>query len=343
MTTPTPNRGPLIFVAIVGGGAVLVLLVIGAFLLLRSPSGPTPEELQATGAAQTVAAELTQLAIQQTIAPPVTDTPAPPTNTLPPPVTDTPVPPTPTPTPACTDQATFITDVTIPDNTYMSPSTGFTKTWRLKNIGTCTWTTGYALVFDSGNIMSGPASQNLSGNVAPGASVDLSVVLTSPASNGTHRGNWKLRNDKGTIFGLSGGGPFYVQIIVGPTPTTGPTWYKLTHFYVRQTFMADLDAGTELSTSAGADFWFEAVSPAERYVTPQNGALFLKMASNPSYNDCKNAALSSSKINLNTIPPVSYVCYKTNEGRYGSFELESMGDVGGFPTMNLDMGTWNNP
>ena len=346
MTTPTPNRGPLVFVAIVGGGAVLLLLVIGAFLLLRGPSGPTAEELQATSAAQTVAAQLTQVAIQQTIAPPpATTTPAPPTNTPPPPVTDTPAPPTVTPTPTCTDLVAFVSDVSIPDDTYFAPSTSFTKTWRLKNAGTCTWTTGYALVFDSGNIMGGPTSQNLAGNVAPGATVDLSVVLTSPASNGTHRGNWKLRNDKGTIFGLSGGGPFYVRIIVGPTPTAGPTYYKLAKFYVRQSFSAELDSATEKSTPSGtgADFWFEAVTMAERYLTPVNGALFLKMGGLPSYNDCKNAALSSSKINLNTIPPVSYLCYKTDEGRYGSFELESYGDVGGFPTLNLDIGTWNNP
>jgi hypothetical protein len=343
MTTPKPNRGPLLFVAIVGGGAVLLLLVIGAFLLLREPAGPTAEELQATSAAQTVAAQLTQVAIQQTIAPPpATNTPAAPTDTPLPPVTDTPAPPTVTPTPTCTDLVGFISDVTVPDDTYFAPSTSFTKTWRLKNAGTCTWTTGYALVFDSGNIMAGPTSQNLAGNVPPGANVDISVVLTSPASNGKHRGNWKMRNDKGTIFGLGGGGPFYVQIIVGPTPTAGPTTYKVGKFYVRQTFRADLDSGTE--TSTGADFWFEAVSADERYITPTNGALFVKTSSGPDdYNVCKGAALSSSKINLNTFPVGSFMCYKTNDGRYGRFEFESMGDVGGFPTLNLDMRTWNNP
>jgi hypothetical protein len=344
MATPKPNRGPLIFAAIVGGGAVLLLLVIGAILLLREPSGPSAEELQSTSAAQTVAAQLTQVAIQQTIAPPpASDTPAVPTNTPQPPVTDTPAPPTVTPTAACTDLAAFISDVTVPDNTYFPPSTSFTKTWRLKNAGTCTWTTGYALVFDSGNIMSGPTSQNLAGTVAPGATVDISVVLTSPASNGTHRGNWKLRNDRGTIFGLSGGGPFYVQIIVGPTPTSGPTVYKTAQFYVRQTWMADLDQGVELSSASGADFWFEAVSAAEKYLTPKNGALFLIMATVPEYGDCKAAALSSSKINVTSLPAGSWLCFKTNDGRYGRFSLDSYGDVGGTVTMNIDMRTWTSP
>jgi len=343
MATPKPNRGPLVFVAIVGGGAVLLLLVLGAFLLLREPSGPSEEQLQSTSAAQTVAAQLTQVAIQQTIAPPpATDTPALPTNTPQPPVTDTPAPPTVTPTAACTDLVAFVSDITVPDNTYFAPSTSFTKTWRLKNAGTCSWTTGYALVFDSGNIMSGPTSQNLAGTVAPGANVDISVVLTSPASNGTHRGNWKLRNDRGTIFGLSGGGPFYVQIIVGPTPTSGPTVYKTAQFTVRQTWHGDLDSGTEVTSGSNPDFQYEAVSAAEKYISPKSGALFLKMAGVPDYSDCKNAALSSSKINLSTFPVGSWMCYKTNDGRYGRFTLDGYGNPDG-TTMYLDMRTWTSP
>jgi hypothetical protein len=342
--TPSPNRGPVIFLAIVGGGAVLLLVVIGAFLLLRTPAGPGPEQLLATGAAQTVAAQLTQVAIQLTIAPPPptnTSAPLPPTDTPLPPVTATTAPPTITPTPTCTDLVAFVSDPTIPDNTYMSPSQAFTKTWRLKNAGTCTWTTAYALVFDSGNIMSGPTSQNFAGSVPPGANVDVSVNLIAPGSNGTHRGNWKLRNDRGTIFGLGGSGPFYVQIVVGPTPTTGPTVYKLAQFYVRSSFLGDLDSGAELM--AGADFWFEAVSDVENYITPQNGAQMVKVGGLPEYSDCKAAALSSSRINLNTFPVGSVMCYKTNEGRYGRLQLDSIGNVGGFPTLNFDMRTWNNP
>ena len=341
MTTPTPNRGPLIFVAIVGGGAVLLLLVLGAFLLLRGPSGLTEEQILATGAAQTVAAQLTQVAIQQTIAPPqATNTPAPPTDTPHPPVTDTPAPPTVTSTPACTDLVAFVSDITVPDNTYFASSTSFTKTWRLKNAGTCTWTTSYALVFDSGNIMGGPTSQNLAGNVAPGANVDLSVVLTSPASNGTHRGNWKLRNDRGTIFGLSGGGPFYVQIIVGPTPTSGPSVYKTAQFYVRESFHGDLDAGAEVTSGANPDFWYQTVSAAERYLTPKSGAKFRLMAAVPDYEDCEDASLTSNQIDLSALPEGIWFCYKTNDDRYGRFTIDKFDDPGG-ESMYIDMRTWN--
>src|SRR5690606_15189824 len=84
---------------------------------------------------------------------------------------------TPEPTAGCTDLATFVQDVTIPDGTVVRPGQAFTKTWRLRNDGTCTWTTAYAIVFTGGNAMGGPAAQALPVSVAPGGSVDISINL----------------------------------------------------------------------------------------------------------------------------------------------------------------------
>ena len=69
---------------------------------------------------------------------------------------------------ACTDRAQFIADVTVPDGTRYDPGATFTKTWRLRNIGTCTWTTAYTMVFDSGTQMSSTASVAMPSNVPPG-------------------------------------------------------------------------------------------------------------------------------------------------------------------------------
>jgi len=44
------------------------------------------------------------------------------------------------------DAASFVRDVTVPDGTKMEPGDDFTKTWRLLNAGTCSWTTAYRLV-----------------------------------------------------------------------------------------------------------------------------------------------------------------------------------------------------
>jgi hypothetical protein len=107
-------------------------------------------------------------------------------------------------------------DVTVPDGTVFTPNQTFTKTWRLKNTGTCSWTPSYSVAFSDGNSMNGPATQALTGNVNPGQTVDISVNFTAPAAPGDYKGNYRLRNAAGLLFSN-----FYVQIKVhAATPPT---------------------------------------------------------------------------------------------------------------------------
>jgi len=149
--------------------------------------------------------------------------------TLPPlntPGTTTPIPTlqganTATPISYC-DWAAYVKDVTVPDGTILAPGTAFKKTWRLQNIGTCAWTTSYALVFSSGDSMSGPAAVGLSTTVYPDQIVDVSVNLRAPAAEGRYRGYWGLRNASGVIFGIgdTSKDAFYVDIKVVGGMTT---------------------------------------------------------------------------------------------------------------------------
>lgn len=187
---------------------LLALLLIQMACNFPSKVPPTQEPgALATMAAQTVEAQLTQIALQNS------PTPLPtvffPTQTPTAPILPSPTPIPPSPTAIC-DAAQFVTDVTIPDGTLLAPGTAFTKTWRLKNVGTCSWTPSYAVVFVSGNAMSGPATQALTANVNPGQSVDISVNLVAPSTPGNYRGYWKLRNAAGVLFAS-----FYVDINVG--------------------------------------------------------------------------------------------------------------------------------
>ncbi len=125
---------------------------------------------------------------------------------------------------ACTYKATFVSDVTVPDNTQVDAGKPFTKTWRVKNDGTCTWgPSGYplhALVFVGGNQMGGPDQVPLPGAVPPGQTVDISVQLTAPTTPGTYIGQWELHVDNGAGgtqnvgVGQNGQGPLYVQVVV---------------------------------------------------------------------------------------------------------------------------------
>jgi hypothetical protein len=111
--------------------------------------------------------------------------------------------------------ATFIADVTYPDGSQISPGHNFTKTWRIKNVGTCTWNADYQIVFESGELMGGPASQQLTSvHIPPGETLDVSVNLTAPETPGTYTGYWKLRASNGDIFGLTTDNPIWVEIEV---------------------------------------------------------------------------------------------------------------------------------
>lgn len=117
------------------------------------------------------------------------------------------------------DAAAFVTDVTIPDNTILSPGSAFKKIWRLQNVGTCSWTSSYALVFINGDSLGGPSAVSLVGNVNPGETVDLTVNLVAPSQKGDYRGNWKLRNASGVLFGIGAQADsvFWVDInVTGP-------------------------------------------------------------------------------------------------------------------------------
>src|SRR5450759_1498654 len=110
---------------------------------------------------------------------PVTSTPFPTATTVVLPsstATVTPAAPSATPTQSIPcEWAHFLADVTIPDGASITPGAAFTKTWRLLNKGTCTWTTSFALVFAGGEAMGGAAVIAFPKNVAPGQSVDLSI------------------------------------------------------------------------------------------------------------------------------------------------------------------------
>ena len=228
----------------------LALLLVVVSACNRPASTPTVEPeaiLVYTAAAQTVEAQFTSAAEgggQQATAAPIpllpTETPNPPTDAAP-------QEKTPEPTDAdevtkepgeetpC-DRATFVSDVTIPDGQEILGGESFEKTWRLRNNGTCTWNSGYALVFESGDAMSGPASIALTtGTVAPGEELDITVELTAPVDSGTYRGNWKLRNSAGIVFGIGddAGSVFWVEIVVpSPTETPDPGFnlaYEQTH------------------------------------------------------------------------------------------------------------------
>lgn len=246
------------------------VIVITALVLTACNLPSQGEEVGIeTAVAQTVAAISTETEVPvvfPTVLPsntavPATSTPEPSATPLP---TATTVPtlvptatlvPSLTPIPIPCNRAGFISDVTVPDNTSFLPNTAFVKTWRLKNTGSCTWGTGYSLVFQSGNSMGGAASVVLPATIAPGQTVDVSVSLKSPADTGTYTGYWMLKSDSGAIFGLGDKADkaFWVVIKVGDPATATAVAIKTQTSGTCQIVSSAPAAGTVYSPNADFD------------------------------------------------------------------------------------------
>jgi hypothetical protein len=259
------NRNRTIIIISLSTLAIILICgaAFAAYQIFFDRAEPTESPAAAyTQAAQTIVAQMTQAAgstavaqltqiaggaqPNQTVAPSLTAPPtqvpptfvipptatfwAPPTATFwyPPTATSTIyVPPVVTQPPSVPcNRATFIRDVTIPDGTVLPPNTNFTKIWRVRNDGSCTWTVGYSLVFSTGTPMTANTVQPMPVTVPPGGQVDLAVDMRSPGTPATYQGNWLLRSSNGSIFGVgsSGNQALFVRIRVTAPPKPNPNY-----------------------------------------------------------------------------------------------------------------------
>ncbi len=309
----------------------------------------TPSDVRLTEVYQTIEAQLTQAALTHSPQPwPNATQVTFQTPTATPLLTISPSPtvviPSATPRALC-DQAAPGTpiDVTIPDDTQLQPGQVFTKIWRLQNVGTCTWTRAYAVTFFSGDQLGAPSSVPLPGEVAPGQSVDIAVDMIAPTKPGKYQGNWKLRNASNVLFGIgpNGSAPFWVRIevvqpststptptatIPGPTATASPTVTPIAQVVGNANLAVNntLDLDTNQINVSGADLSYQTNAEGQHLLIPQSSALLGVYGNNqPSLTNCQAAALGTSPLVVETIPMGTYICYRTDQGRYGRARLSN--------------------
>jgi hypothetical protein len=120
--------------------------------------------------------------------------------------TATPQPPT--PTPPC-DASVYVSDVTIPDRTEFDPGASFTKTWGVRNTGSCNWTTAYTIAYAGGEQMEG-VTTHIPEAVDPGDVTEISIDLVAPTIPGNYIGHFQMKNAQGFYFGVV----LFVEIVV---------------------------------------------------------------------------------------------------------------------------------
>ncbi len=117
-----------------------------------------------------------------------------------------------TPTqPICTNIAEFEKHLSLSDGSILKSNNLYAKVWLVKNIGTCTWTTDYKLVFINGDKNLNQTDISLPEEVSPGDTVELKINFATPEEGNTYIANWMLASETGIVFGV---GPFADQPLV---------------------------------------------------------------------------------------------------------------------------------
>ena len=230
--------------------ATAVHRTVQAFMPTATPT-MKPESVVGTALAATVES------LQQMMAATRNAAPALPTKSVwgPPPTA-----PGPIATPVPCESFRYVADVTIPDGTIMTPGQSFQKTWRVLNTGSCVWSTAYQFVFARGDQLNAPAGVSLTRNVNPGETIDITVPMSAPMTNGTYRGNWLLRNPSGQLFGMGAGGRdgVWVDIRVqgGGVPTVSGSEFACQYIETRYNSAFEIDAVYKIYLkNTGAAVW----------------------------------------------------------------------------------------
>ncbi len=123
-----------------------------------------------------------------------------------------------------------------------------------------------------------------------------------------------------------------------PAPA-GPVTHSTGPVNIPQTWAVNLDNGN-LSSNGQSDIWFQAVTAAQLFLTPRNGAkISFDGGAQRGYAGCSTATYSANSVPLWAVPVGSYVCVKTNKGRFSEFRLNQL-TAGSPKTMKIGYTTW---
>jgi hypothetical protein len=129
-------------------------------------------------------------------------------------VQPSPIPTIPTPEPTlspkeCTNNLTFITDVTVPDNSTYIFGEIIDKQWLVENSGTCNWDSNYRLRHTDGAALNAPEEIALYPARA-GTQATIQIIFTAPFTADFFESGWQAIAPDGTPFG----DPIFIKINV---------------------------------------------------------------------------------------------------------------------------------
>ena len=109
----------------------------------------------------------------------------------------------------CTNDLSFINDVTIPDNSFVTYGASIDKQWLVENNGTCSWDSNYRLQHLGGAELGAPEEVMLYPARA-GTQATIQIIFTAPFTDGVYESAWQAVDPGGNLFG----DPIYIRITV---------------------------------------------------------------------------------------------------------------------------------
>lgn len=109
----------------------------------------------------------------------------------------------------CVDNLEFVTDVTVPDNSFITYGSTIDKQWLVANNGTCNWNATYRLRHLGGAELGAPEEIMLYPARA-GTQATIQIIFTAPFTDGVYESAWQAYDPDGNPFG----DPIYIRITV---------------------------------------------------------------------------------------------------------------------------------
>ena len=184
--------------------------------------------------------------------------------------------------------------------------------------------------------------------------MDITVDMVAPQAPGSYQSNWKLRNQKGDLFGIGpkGDAPFWVRIVVVEvdTPTVTPQIPTSTPpvviFASGSVSLApdegvDFDSGQK-NQAENDDLALSSPAEGKIQMAPANGARLVLYGTNtPQLADCQQAAVSEGPLLFEPGQVGSYLCYRTTKDLPGRALIQAVDQETG--QIDLEFVTWAVP
>jgi hypothetical protein len=109
----------------------------------------------------------------------------------------------------CTNDLSFLSDVTVPDNSFITSGASVDKQWLVENSGTCNWDSSYRLKHLGGAELGAPKEVMLYPARA-GTQATIQIIFTAPFTDGVYESAWQAYDSNGNPFG----DPIYIRVTV---------------------------------------------------------------------------------------------------------------------------------